>query len=59
VKRWGESSVQDFDAYEDFLVRWKVIPQKVPATDVVSNELIDEVNKFDAAKVAAEAKASR
>jgi NitT/TauT family transport system substrate-binding protein len=57
VKRWGESSIKDFDAYEDFLVRWKVIKEKVPATDVVSNELIDEVNRFDAAAVAAEAKA--
>ena len=57
VKRWGESSIKDFDAYEDFLVRWKVIQQKVPVTDVVSNELIDEVNRFDAAAVAAEARA--
>ena len=57
VTRWGESSVKDFDAYEDFLVRWKVIEQKVPATDVVSNELIDEVNRFDAAAVAAQARA--
>jgi NitT/TauT family transport system substrate-binding protein len=57
VKRWGESSVKDFDAYEDFLVRWKVIEQKVAVSDVVSNELIDEVNRFDAAAIAAEAKA--
>jgi NitT/TauT family transport system substrate-binding protein len=57
VKRWGESSIKDFDAYEDFLVRWKVIKEKVPATDIVTNELIDEVNRFDAAAVAAEAKA--
>jgi NitT/TauT family transport system substrate-binding protein len=57
VKRWGESSIKDFDAYEDFLLRWKVIQQKVPVTDVVSNELIDEVNRFDAAEVAAEARA--
>ncbi|HET9752256.1 MAG TPA: ABC transporter substrate-binding protein, partial [Myxococcales bacterium] len=34
VKRWGESSVKDFDAYEDFLLKWKVIKQKVPATDL-------------------------
>jgi NitT/TauT family transport system substrate-binding protein len=57
VSRWGESSVKDFDAYEDFLVKWKVIPAKVPATEIVTNELIDEVNKFDAARVAADAKA--
>ena len=59
VKRWGESSLKDFDAYQDFLVRWKVIEAKVPVTDLVTNELIDEVNRFDPAKIAAEAKAYR
>jgi NitT/TauT family transport system substrate-binding protein len=57
VKRWGESSIADFDAYEDFLVRWKVIEGKVPATDLVTNELVDEANRFDEASVAAQAKA--
>ena len=57
VTRWGESSVKDFDAYQDFLLKWKVIPIKVPAGEMVTNELIDEVNKFDAARVAADAKA--
>jgi NitT/TauT family transport system substrate-binding protein len=57
VKRWGESSLKDFDAYQDFLVRWKVIEAKVPVTDLVTNELIDEVNRFDPARIAAEAKA--
>lgn len=57
VSKWGESSVKDFDAYEDFLLKWRVIQQKVPATDLVSNELIDEVNQFDARRIAAEAKA--
>src|SRR5205814_1199867 len=42
---------------DGYLLRWKVIQQKVPVTDVVSNELIDEVNRFDAAAVAAEARA--
>jgi NitT/TauT family transport system substrate-binding protein len=57
VKRWGESSIKDFDAYEDFLLRWKVIAQKVPATELVTNDLIDDVNRFDAAAVAARATA--
>jgi NitT/TauT family transport system substrate-binding protein len=56
VTRWGESPVKDFDAYEDFLLKWKVIQQKVPATDLVTNDLIGEVNTFDAAKIADEAK---
>jgi NitT/TauT family transport system substrate-binding protein len=59
VKRWGESSIKDFDAYEDFLVRWKVIKEKVPATDLVTNDLIDEINRFDAARIAADARAAK
>jgi NitT/TauT family transport system substrate-binding protein len=57
VKRWGESSIKDFDAYLDFLLKWKVIKDKVPATEMVTNELIDDVNRFDAARIEAEAKA--
>jgi NitT/TauT family transport system substrate-binding protein len=57
VKRWGESALKDFDAYEDFLVKWKVIDAKVPAAEMVTNELIDEINRFDPAKIVAEAKA--
>jgi NitT/TauT family transport system substrate-binding protein len=57
VKRWGESSLKDFDAYQDFLLKWKVIGAKVPAAELITNDLIDEVNKFDAAAVAADAKA--
>jgi NitT/TauT family transport system substrate-binding protein len=57
VKRWGESSVKDFDAYEDFLLKWKVIKQKVPATDLVTNDLIDEVNRFDQKRIADDARA--
>lgn len=57
VKRWGESSLKDFDAYQDFLLQWKVIKQKVPATDLVTNDLVDEVNRFDEKRIAADAKA--
>jgi len=59
VKRWGESSVKDFDAYMDFLLKWKVIQAKVPASQMVTNELIDEINRFDVAQIAAQAKAYR
>jgi hypothetical protein len=33
------------------------VPQKVPATDLVTNDLIDDINHFDAAAVVAQAKA--
>jgi NitT/TauT family transport system substrate-binding protein len=56
VKRWGESSLKDFDAYEDFLLKWSVIKEKLPVTDLVTNDFIDEINRFDAEKIAAQAK---
>lgn len=57
VTKWGESSLANYDAYVDFLVKWKVVPQKVPAAELVTNDLIDDINKFDAAAVVAQAKA--
>ena len=53
VTKWGESSLPNYDAYVDFLVKWGVVPRKVPATELVSNDLIDDINKFDAAEVEA------
>jgi NitT/TauT family transport system substrate-binding protein len=57
VKRWGESPLKDYDNYQEFLLKEGVIKQKVPVSDIVSNELIGDVNKVDLNKVAAAAKA--
>ncbi len=57
VARWGESNVRNYADYIDFLLKWGVIKEKVPVDDLVTNEFIGEINKFDAAKVAAAAKA--
>jgi NitT/TauT family transport system substrate-binding protein len=58
VTSWGESNVANFDNYIDFLVQWKIVPQKVPASELVTNELIDEINaSFDQKKIEAQAKA--
>jgi NitT/TauT family transport system substrate-binding protein len=57
VKRWGENSEKNYGAYADFLFKWGVIKQKVDARDLITNELIDEINQFDAARIAAEARA--
>jgi NitT/TauT family transport system substrate-binding protein len=59
LRRWGENSETNYQGYVDFLLKWNVIKDKIPAKDLVTNELIDEINQFDAAKVAAEAKAYR
>ncbi len=59
VTRWGESSEVNYRDYGDFLLKWGVIKQKVEAADLITNELIGQINQLDAAKVASEAKAYR
>jgi hypothetical protein len=39
------------------LLAWNIIKTKVESGDLITNELIDEVNRFDAARITAEAKA--
>ncbi len=56
VKRWGENSEANYAAYVDFMQKWGIIKEKIDFRDLITNELIDDINKFDAAKVAAEAK---
>ena len=51
AKKWGENLVQNYDAYVDFLVKNGVLKEKVPGTDLVTNDLIDDINKFDPAEI--------
>jgi NitT/TauT family transport system substrate-binding protein len=57
VKRWGENSEKNYAEYADFLFKWGVVTQKVNVNDLITNELIDEINKFDATQIVAMAKA--
>ena len=57
VRRWGESSEVNYRDYVDFLLKWGVLKQKVETSDLITNELIEEINRLDAAKIASEAKA--
>jgi NitT/TauT family transport system substrate-binding protein len=59
VKRWGESSESRCAQYLDFLLKWGVIKEKIGFQDLITNELIDEINRFDSNKVVAEAKGYR
>ena len=59
VKRWGESSETRCAQYLDFLRKWGVIKDKLGAQDLMTNDLIDEINKFDANQIASAAKAYR
>jgi NitT/TauT family transport system substrate-binding protein len=57
VKRWGENSLANYAAYVDFMLKWNILKEKADARDLVTNELIDEINTFDANAIASEAKA--
>ncbi len=59
VTRWGENSLENYQAYVDFLFKWGVIRERMAASELVTNELIDEINRFDAAVIAAQAKGMR
>ena len=52
----GRELDTNYAAYVDFLVKNGVLKQSVPATDLITNELIGDINKFDAAPIAAIAK---
>jgi NitT/TauT family transport system substrate-binding protein len=57
VKRWGESNEANYAAYNDFMLKWGIIKQPVDAKDMITNDLIAEINSFDPGAVAAMAKA--
>jgi NitT/TauT family transport system substrate-binding protein len=57
VKRWGENSETNYGAYAEFMQKYGIVKEKVSAKDLVTNDLIADINRFDPAKVAAEAKA--
>jgi NitT/TauT family transport system substrate-binding protein len=57
VKKWGENSIENYNKYVDFLVENGVLKQKIDPHELVTNDLIDDINKFDAAETQKEAKA--
>ena len=57
VTKWGQGNLANYTAYIDFLAKWKVVPVAVPVTDVVTNDLVADMNDFDPAKIEAAAKA--
>jgi NitT/TauT family transport system substrate-binding protein len=56
VTKWGENSEANYAAYLDFLLKWGVLKQKVDVNDIITNELIADMNKFDPAEIEAAAK---
>ncbi len=58
VTKWGENSVANYQTYMEFLLANGVIKTKTNAADILDNGLIDDINKFDAAAVIAQAHAA-
>lgn len=56
AKQWGESVAANYQAYLDWLLKWGVLKEKVLASDVITNDLIAEINAFDVAAVQKQAK---
>ncbi|CAD6532947.1 hypothetical protein LMG27952_02679 [Paraburkholderia hiiakae] len=57
VARWGESSETNYSAYVAFMQKWGVTKVKVAANELITNDLIDEINGFNSADIIAMAKA--
>ncbi|MBV8838366.1 MAG: ABC transporter substrate-binding protein [Alphaproteobacteria bacterium] len=56
ANRWGDNLVANYQAYIDFLVKNGVLKERANANDLVTNDLIEDVNKFDAKAIEAMAK---
>ena len=56
VTQWGENSPENYAAYLEFLVKNNIVKEKVDAKDLITNDLIADINKFDAAEIVAMAK---
>lgn len=57
VTKWGDNSIPNYTSYVEFLFKNGVVKEKLPATDIVTNDMIEEINKFDQAEIQAMAKA--
>jgi NitT/TauT family transport system substrate-binding protein len=56
VTKWGENSEENYQAYLDFLHKNGVLKQPAKAADLITNELIEDINRFDRDEIIALAK---
>jgi NitT/TauT family transport system substrate-binding protein len=56
-KRWGDNVEKNYQAYLDWLLAQGVLKTKADAKNLVTNELLDEVNRFNAEAIRGEARA--
>ena len=48
VAQWGESNRANYKAYVDFLVQWGVVKPGVVPASLTTNDLVPDINHFDA-----------
>ena len=51
AKLWGEHIEKNYQAYLDWLHRYAFINEKIVARDMLTSELLKEINMFDAGAV--------
>jgi NitT/TauT family transport system substrate-binding protein len=51
VTKWGENSQANYADYVDWLVKYGVLKEKAAVADLITNELIAEINAFDPAEI--------
>jgi NitT/TauT family transport system substrate-binding protein len=57
AKKWGDNSVENYGAYIDFLVKNGVLKEKAATMDLITNDLIEDINRFDQGEIEKMAKA--
>jgi len=56
-KRWGDNVEKNYAAYLDWLMAQGVVKTKIEVKDLITNELLDDVNKFNPDAIRSEARA--
>jgi NitT/TauT family transport system substrate-binding protein len=56
-RRWGDNVEANYQRYLDWLVEQGIVKAKTDAKDLITNDLLDEIDNFDVAALTAEARA--
>jgi NitT/TauT family transport system substrate-binding protein len=55
--RWGDNVEKNYQDYLDWLLAQNILKQAVSAKDMLTDELLDDINRFDGNAIIAQAKA--
>jgi NitT/TauT family transport system substrate-binding protein len=56
-KRWGDNVEANYRAYLEWLIAQGVVKTRIDVKDLITDELLDDVNKFDAEAIRRDARA--